>query len=148
MDIFPYTDDIHSGVSGRVETVCLLVRRNGLHIDIDVDAQEEKKIRKARRKAVTDYVNRKIQDVAGRKEQLAKDLHIFDGADVEEQIAQATAALQETQRKIDRALAESQKILTSILDAEERAAECDVLLTRYHRCFRYIDHIIPIGQKH
>ena len=99
----------------------------------ETDAQEEKKIKKARRKAVTDYVNRKIQDAADRKEQLEKDLHIFDGADVEEQIAQATAALQETQRKIDRALAKSQKILSSILDAEERAAECDVLLTRYHR---------------
>ena len=99
----------------------------------ETDAQEEKKIKKARRKAVTDYVNRKIQDAAGRKDQLEKDLHIFDGADVEEQIAQATAALQETQKKIDRALAESQKILSSILEAEERAAECDVLLTRYHR---------------
>ena len=54
-------------------------------------------------------------------------------ADVEEQIAKATSALQETQRKIDRALAESQRILSSILEAEERAAECDVLLTRYHR---------------
>lgn len=41
--------------------------------------------------------------------------------------------MQETQRKIDRALAESQRILSSILEAEERAAECDVLLTRYHR---------------
>ena len=66
-------------------------------------------------------------------EQLEKDLHIFEGADVEEQIAKATAALQETQRKIDRALAESQRILSSILEVEERAAECDVLLTRYHR---------------
>ena len=88
---------------------------------LETDAQEEKKIMKARRKAVTDYVNRKIQDAAGRKEQLEKDLHIFDGADIEEQIVQATAALQETQKKIDRALAESQKILSSIL------------LTRYHR---------------
>ena len=99
----------------------------------ETDAQEEKKIKKARRKAVTDYVNRKIQDAAERKEQLEKKLHIFDDADVEEQIVQATAALQETQKKIDRALAESQKILSSILDAEERAAECDVLMTRYHR---------------
>ena len=66
-------------------------------------------------------------------EQLEKDLHIFEGADVEEQIAKATAALQETQRKIDRVLAESQRILSSILEVEERAAECDVLLTRYHR---------------
>ena len=99
----------------------------------ETDAQEEKKIKKARRKAVTDYVNRKIRDAAERKEQLEKDLHIFDEADVEQHIAQATDALQETQRKINRALAESQKILSSILEAKEHAAECDVLLTRYHR---------------
>lgn len=99
----------------------------------ETDAQEKKEIKKARRVAVKEYVNRKIQDAAERKEQLEKDLHIFEGADVEEQIAKATAALQETQRKIDRALAESQRILPSILEAEERAAECDVLLTRYHR---------------
>ena len=99
----------------------------------ETDAQEKKEIKKARRVAVKEYVNRKIQDAAERKEQLEKDLHIFDGADVEEQIAKATAALQDTQRKIDRALAESQRILSSILEAEERAAECDVLLTRYHR---------------
>ena len=99
----------------------------------ETDAQEKKEIKKARRIAVKEYVNRKIQDAAERKEQLEKDLHIFEDADVEEQIAKATAALQETQRKIDRALAESQRILSSILEAEERAAECDVLLTRYHR---------------
>lgn len=99
----------------------------------ETDAQEKKEIKKARRVAVKEYVNRKIQDAAERKEQLEKDLHIFEGADVEGQIAKATAALQETQKKIDRALAESQRILSSILEAEERAAECDVLLTRYHR---------------
>lgn len=99
----------------------------------ETDAQEKKEIKKARRIAVKEYVNRKIQDAAERKEQLEKDLHIFEGADVEEQIAKATAALQETQRKINCALAESQRILSSILEAEERAAECDVLLTRYHR---------------
>ncbi len=32
---------------------------------------------------MTDYVNGKIQNAASRKEQLEKDLQIFDGADVE-----------------------------------------------------------------
>ena len=32
--------DIHPIVSSHVETVCLLVRRNSLHIDIDVDVEE------------------------------------------------------------------------------------------------------------
>ena len=100
----------------------------------ETDAQEKKEIKKARRKAVAEYVNRKIRDAAERKEQLEQDLHIFDGADVEAQIAQATAALQDTREKIDRALAESQIILSSILEAEERAAECDVLFTKCPYC--------------
>ena len=40
---FPRThgeSDIISGLSSHVETVCLLVRRNSLHIDIDVDVEE------------------------------------------------------------------------------------------------------------
>ena len=99
----------------------------------EVDAQEKKEIKQARRKAVREYVNRKIQDAAERKEQLEIELHIFEGADVERQIEQATALLQKTQQKIDLALAESQKILASILEMEERTAECDVLLNRYNR---------------
>ena len=99
----------------------------------ETDAQEKKEIKKARRMAVKEYVNKKIQDAAERKKQLETDLHIFKGADVEGQIAQATAVLQEIQRKIDQALVESQNILSSILEVEERTAECNVLLSRYHR---------------
>ena len=99
----------------------------------ETDAQEKKEIKKAKRLAVKDYVNGKIQNAAERKTELEQSLHIFDGVDIEEQIAMATSALQETQRMIDRALAESKQILSSILEAEERAAECDVLLTRYSR---------------
>jgi len=40
VDLFPCCVDIHGIVSTHVETVCLLVRRNGLHIDIDVDVEE------------------------------------------------------------------------------------------------------------
>lgn len=65
----------------------------------ETDAQEKKEIKKARRKAVKEYVNRKLQNAAERKGQLEKDLHIFEGADIEEQIAQATAALQERGKK-------------------------------------------------
>ncbi len=99
----------------------------------EIDAQEKGEIKKARRKAVRDYVNSKIQSAADRKEELEHDLKIFDGVDVEEQMAQAITALQETQKKIDIALSQSQELLSSILDAEERVAECDVLLNRYYR---------------
>ena len=99
----------------------------------ETDAQEKGEIKKARRKAVADYIYEKIQGATDRKEQLERDLHIFDGADVEEQLSQAIAALQETQKQIDIALSKSQELLSSIINAEERTAECNVLLDRYHR---------------
>ncbi len=42
--------DINAINSGHVETVCLLVRKNGLHINIDVDVEEmlQKKTRTSR----------------------------------------------------------------------------------------------------
>lgn len=41
LDMFPHTGDIHTAVSGHVETVCLLVLRNPVtHINIDVDVEE------------------------------------------------------------------------------------------------------------
>lgn len=99
----------------------------------ETDAQEKKEIKKARRKAVKDYVNQKIQNATDRKKKLEEDLHIFDGIDVEAQITEATAALEETRKKIDQALEESQKILAAIFDNEQQIAECNVLLNRYQK---------------
>ena len=99
----------------------------------ETDAQEKSEIKKARRKAVKDYVNRKIQDAAARKAELEEKLHLFDGIDIDAQIEEATNALDETRRKIDRALKESQRILSSISSEEQRIAECNVLLNRYNR---------------
>ena len=48
-----------------------------------------------------EYVNRKIQDAAERKEQLEKDLHIFEGADVEDRKKEIRAELEELKRQRD-----------------------------------------------
>ena len=99
----------------------------------ETDAQEKKEIKKARRRAVKEYVNQKIQNAADRKKKLEEDLHIFEGIDVEAQIAEATTALEETRKKIDKALEERQKILSAILNDEQQIAECNVLLNRYQK---------------
>lgn len=62
----------------------------------ETDAQEKKEIKKARRVAVKEYVNRKIQDAAERKEQLEKDLHIFEGADVAQ-----LSGLEDTEKDVE-----------------------------------------------
>ena len=56
----------------------------------ETDAQEKSEIKNARRKAVKDYVNRKIQDAAARKAELGEKLHLFDGIDIDAQIEEAT----------------------------------------------------------
>lgn len=99
----------------------------------ETDAQEKKEIKKARRKAVKDYVNQKIQNAAERKKKLEEDLCILEGIDVEAQIAEATLALEEIRKKIDQALKESQKLLSAILDDEQQIAECNMLLSRYSK---------------
>ena len=99
----------------------------------ETDAQEKKEITKARRAAVEEYVTRKIYDIAERKKQLEEELHIYEGMDIEAIIEQATIALLKTRQLIDQALSESKELLSEILDTEQKAAECEVLLTRYHR---------------
>ena len=56
--MFPGTVDIQAIVSLHVETVCLLVRRNSLHIDIDVDVEEmlQEKRGQATYPQIKDYV--------------------------------------------------------------------------------------------
>ena len=61
VDMFPRTrqkSDINLGLSSHVETVCLLVRRNSLHIDIDVDVEEmlQEKRGQATYPQIKDYV--------------------------------------------------------------------------------------------
>lgn len=97
----------------------------------EMDVQTQKEIRKARKEAVEEYVNGKISNAGERKERLEKELQIFNGIDVEAQIAQMISLLEETEHKIAAALEESKKLLSSILALENKSAECNVLLSRY-----------------
>jgi len=97
----------------------------------EMDVQTQKAIRKARKEAVELYVGEKIENAGKRKERLEKELQIFNGIDVEAQIAQMVSSLEETEKKIAAALEESKKLLSSIMGLEAKSAECNVLLSRY-----------------
>lgn len=92
----------------------------------ETDAQEKSEIKNARRKAVKDYVNRKIQDAAARKAELGEKLHLFDGIDIDAQIEEATNALDEIRRKIDRALGRepTDTLVHIIRRAADRRMQC------------------------
>lgn len=107
-----------------------LLLLNGKPVD-DVDSKTKKEIRVARKKAVEEYVNRKISDVSKKKEELEKKLTLFDGIDVEEKMQELIDSIQETENKIAKATEESKSILSQIVALQEDMAECNLLQERY-----------------
>lgn len=95
------------------------------------DAKTKKEIRVARKRAVEEYVNKKIQSVADKKKDLQKNLDAFNGVDVEQAMQDVIDSLQNTEAQISEAVDQSRELLSQILRLQSRAAECDLLQTRY-----------------
>lgn len=97
----------------------------------ETDAKTKKEIRVARRKAVEEYVNKQLSDISDRKKQLTTQLTAFADIDVEAEIERIVSEIKETDTAITQAVNDSKVLLGQILDTEENAAECSVLLSRY-----------------
>lgn len=95
------------------------------------DAQTKKEIKKARKEAVHDYVNQKIQEANQRQKELADQIDNMDNENVEKQLRDMVESLQKTEASISAAIESSQKLLADIMKQEEKATECEVLLSRY-----------------
>lgn len=108
----------------------LLLLLNGKELT-DVDSKAKKEIRIARKRAVEEYVNKKISAVAEKKKSLEEQLTLFDGIDVEQKMQEIIDDIQETEAKISKATSESREILGQIMELQEQAAECNLLQERY-----------------
>ena len=97
----------------------------------NADAQTKKEIKKARREAVKEYLNGKIQIASDRREQLEKQMQLFDGVNVEQTISDMVSSLNATEESISEALDKSKSLLGEIMKGEKRLAQCNVLLSRY-----------------
>lgn len=97
----------------------------------NADAQTKKEIKKARREAVKEYLNGKIQIASDRREQLEKQMQLFDGVNVEQTISDMVSSLNATEQSISEALDKSKSLLGEIMKGEKRLAQCNVLLSRY-----------------
>lgn len=97
----------------------------------EADAQTKKEIRVARKRAVEEYVNRKIQAASDKKKGLLENLDAFNGIDVEKAMQDIIDSLQNTESQISEAVDQSRTLLGQILKLQSRAAECDLLQSRY-----------------
>lgn len=108
----------------------LLLLINGKEF-AEVDAKTKKEIRVARKKAVEEYVNKKISAASEKKKALEEQLVLFDGVDVEQQMQEIIDSIKATEAKILTATAKSKEILGQIIELQEQAAECNLLQGRY-----------------
>lgn len=97
----------------------------------EADAHTKKEIRVARIRAVEEYVNKKIQAVVDQKKGLQENLDAFNGIDVEKAMQDIIDSLQNTESQISEAVDHSRDLLDQILKLQSRAAECDLLQSRY-----------------
>ncbi|MFR1386202.1 MAG: AAA family ATPase [Anaerotignum sp.] len=97
----------------------------------DVDPKTKKEIRVARKKAVEDYVNKKIAETSDKKKLLEEQFALFDGIDVEQKMQEIIDDIEKTEQKISAATAQSKEILSQIISLQENSAECSLLQSRY-----------------
>lgn len=97
----------------------------------EADAQTKKEIRVAQKRAVEDYVNKKIQSASLKRDELQKNLEVFDGVDVEKAMQDIIDSLQNTESQLSQAVDQSRELLNQILTLQSRAAECNLLQNRY-----------------
>jgi chromosome segregation ATPase len=95
------------------------------------DAQNESEIRRARKRAVEEYVNQKIQLASDKKKELQNNLNAFNGIDVEQNMQDIIDSLHITEAQISASVDQSRELLHQILNLQNRAAECDLLQSRY-----------------
>lgn len=108
----------------------LLLLLNGKEF-AEVDSKTKKEIRVARKKAIEEYVNKKISAVSEKKKTLEEQLALFDGIDVEQQMQEIIDSIKATETKISSASAKSKEILGQIIELQEQAAKCNLLQGRY-----------------
>lgn len=97
----------------------------------NIDPKTKKEIRVARKKAVEEYVNKKIIAVSEKKKSLEEQLALFDDIDVEEKMQEIIDNIKATEDKISTASSQSKEILGQIVELQEQAAECNILQGRY-----------------
>ena len=80
-----------------------------------VDPKAKREIRVASKKAVEEYVNKKISSAAEKKKALEEQLALFDGIDVEQKMQEIIDRIKETEAEISNASSQIREILNQIV---------------------------------
>jgi uncharacterized Zn finger protein (UPF0148 family) len=96
----------------------------------ELDPIEEKKLRETRKKAVTDFINKKLSDFSERMKQL-KELQIGDEGSLQEKVESVIAEIAETEEKMIDSVNQNKQLVNQIYSLNEQLTECNTLYQRY-----------------
>ena len=96
----------------------------------NADPREEKKIKEVRKKAVVDYINKRLSVFAERKGELDK-MPVADALNLQAKVEIILAEIAETERQITDSIKRSKQLLKEIFTTNEQLAECSILYNRY-----------------
>lgn len=96
----------------------------------DTDQREDKKIKEARKKAVVDYINKRLTAFAERKNELDQ-LPVLDALALQEKVEAILDEIAETERSITDSVNLSKQLMKEIFTMDEQLAECNTLYNRY-----------------
>lgn len=91
---------------------------------------EEKKIKEARKKAVVDYIHKRLADFADRKEELSS-IPYLDASNLQGKVEAVLDDIAETERAIAESIKHNKQLLKEILAVNAQLAECNTLYNRY-----------------
>jgi peptidoglycan hydrolase CwlO-like protein len=97
---------------------------------VEFDPVEEKKLREARKKAVTDFINKKLSDFSERMKQL-QELQLGDEGSLQEKVESVLGEISETEEKITYSVNQNKQLLNRMYSLNEQLAECNSLYHRY-----------------
>lgn len=95
------------------------------------EEQTKKEIRIAERNAISRYVNMQISNVAEKKQELQKQMTAFQGIDVEQQMSDLLAGIEQTESAISTALSRRQDLVQEMSDLQEKMTEAELMKSRY-----------------
>ncbi len=97
----------------------------------DINPQEDKKIKEARKKAVEIYINKEISNLSLRQNELTELLKNFDQEYAENIIKKLTGELTEIEKAISEEMEKQNSYLSKIVFYKDKITECDIRLNKF-----------------
>jgi len=117
----------HSAITPSITALMYLLEERGT---VEED-YESSKVKKAKKKAVQNYISEKFRYLEDRNERLAELIGMTGGEDPEQRIEEILAEISQTQQEIEAADKECREIMADILSENSEMQEAQFLQDRY-----------------